>query len=189
MSNSALTLVVSFDIDQEGQRLDWYFEDAHGNPIPVDQGKETGIFPLLQDNVIGTRVEVSGCTPTPDKVAIINCHLITRPTLFSARQIKQSSLDPSYAGTYPYPSPFFIPENSEGGEGATVSFGTGVATMGDEPGTMAWTSKSSYRCVNQGRWNLFFIMTAAISRDGKTSYRVFSFDPECQVGTGAVPPR
>jgi hypothetical protein len=118
-------------------------------------------------------------------VQVIDSHLMCKPRLFSAMA------NAEHAGKYPYPSPFFDPALELAGQGGTVSFGTGPGPLGfalDEVGTQKWTSPVTYTCINQGSWSLRFSMTVAITRGSAVTYRVFTFDPECQIGTGALPP-
>jgi hypothetical protein len=180
-----ITLVISFSIDQESDRPDWVFEDAEGNKLPIGKDKDTGMFCLERDWVVGLRVEGAGheMMPSPFSFEVLNCHLITKPKLFSWRA------NPEHAGRYPYPSPFFDPQSIPVGQGAVVDFGYGQSQAGAD-GTQQWTSLFTYHCRNEGSWDVRFVMTVAIDMPGTPApqYRVFTFDPETQVGAGTLPP-
>jgi hypothetical protein len=176
---AAITLMVSFDIDQESEQLNWSFLDAEGRPIVRPKGQETGTIAFKAGDAIALQVVAYSYKKALRGAHIIDCHLMTRPLLYSKRQ------NPEFAGEYPYPSPFFNPATQLDGQGATASFGNG-ATAGT-PSRMSWSSPVVMLCLNEGRWDTSFIMTVAIETADGLDYRVFAFDPECQVGTGAMP--
>jgi hypothetical protein len=177
-----ITLVISFATAQESDRPDWVFEDAEGNKLPIGKDKDTGIFCLGSDWEVGLRVETND--PEHVEFDVLNCHLITKPKLFSVRA------NAAYAGRYPYPSPFFDPESNLVGQGAAVDFGSGQSQAGAQ-GKPQWTSIATYPCINEGSWDMRFVMTVALYVPGTEypQYRVFTFDPETQVGAGTLPPR
>jgi hypothetical protein len=176
---AAICLMVSFDINQESEKLNWSFLDAERRPIPKDTGLETGLFVFKAGDTFELNVVAKSYDNELSNVHIIDCHLITRPILHSKR------VQPQIAGEYPYPSPFFDPDTYLEGQGATASFGNGAAS--GSPAVMSWDSPQQLTCRNEGRWQTSFIMTVAIETGSGLEYRVFSFDPETQVGTGAVP--
>lgn len=172
-------LRVSFDINQESERLNWTFLDAEHQPMRKPDGQETGLFVFEAGETIRLNVVANSYLGTLSGVHIIDCHLISRPILHSKR------VHPEIAGEYPYPSPFFDPLATLDGQGATSSFGHGAA-LGSAR-SMSWDSEVELVYRNEGRWQTAFIMTVAIETTTGLEYRVFGFDPECQVGTGAVP--
>lgn len=181
MTPKSYYLSVNFDIGQESEQLDWIFLDAEHRPIKPSTGLETGQFVLDANDTLRLNVVANSYQEQLSAVHIIDCHLIHRPVMFSKRG------NPArLAGSYPYPSPFFNPHTMANGQGATCSFGRGQAS-----GTLArmsWDSEVALTILNKGRWELSFVMTVAIETAKGLEYRVFSFDPETQVGTGATPP-
>jgi hypothetical protein len=174
-------LKVSFDISQESERLDWTILDSDHQPVKPSTGLETGQFVLDDHDTLRLNVVANSYLEQLSSVHIIDCHLIHRPVMFSRR-----GNSGHLAGKYPYPSPFFNPATMVNGQGATSSFGQGQAS--GTPSQMSWDSDVAFTILNQGRWQMSFVMTVAIETAKGLEYRVFSFDPETQVGTGSVPP-
>jgi len=179
MSDNKYYLMVSFDINQESEKLNWAFLDSEHQPLEKSKGVETGLFVFEAGETMRLNVVANSYLEELVGVHIIDCHLVNRPILYSRR------LTPHVAGEYPYPSPFFDPAEPLNGQGATSSFGHGAARGG--PMKMAWDSDVELIYRNMGRWQMSFIMTVAIERANGLEYRVFSFDPEAQVGSGAGP--
>lgn len=174
-------LRVSFDINQESEKLDWSFLDAEHQPLHPSTGVETGLFVFEAGDQMRLNVVANSYNEELKAVHIIDCHLINRPILYSQR------VSPALAGRYPYPSPFFDPARPLDGQGATADFGHGQARGG--PLKMSWDSEVELIYRNMGRWQMSFIITVAIERGDGLEYRVFSFDPEGQVNNGSTPPR
>lgn len=179
MSDKKYFLMVSFDINQESEKLNWAFLDSEHQPLEKSKGVETGLFVFEAGETMRLNVVANSYLEELVGVHIIDCHLVNRPILYSRR------LTPHVAGEYPYPSPFFDPAEPLNGQGATSSFGHGEAHGG--PMKMLWDSDVELIYRNMGRWQMSFIMTVAIERANGLEYRVFSFDPEAQVGSGAGP--
>jgi hypothetical protein len=180
MTPNSYYLMVSFDICQESERLDWSILDSEHQPVQKSIGLETGQFVLDVNDTVRLNVVANSYLEQLTSVHIIDCHLIHRPVMFSSRG------NPAHlAGKYPYPSPFFNPATMVNGQGATSSFGQGQAT--GTPSQMSWDSDVALTILNRGRWQMSFIMTVAIETARGLEYRVFSFDPETQVGNGSVP--
>ena len=179
MSENNYYLMVSFDICQESDQLNWTFLDAQHQPLDPSKGVETGLFVFEACDRMRLNVVANSYREELVGVHIIDCHLTNRPIMYSRR------VTPHLAGQYPYPSPFFDPAELLNGQGATSSFGHGAA-QGSRM-TMIWDSDVELVYRNKGRWQMSFIMTVAIERANGLEYRVFSFDPEAQVGSGSVP--
>jgi hypothetical protein len=173
-------LKVSFDINQESEKLNWSFLDSEHQPVEKSKGVETGLFVFEAGDQMRLNVVANSYNEELVAVHIIDCYLTNRPILFSHRVV------PEHAGRYPYPSPFFDPAQPLNGQGATSDFGHGEA-HGD-PMMMTWDSDVELLYRNKGRWQMSFIMTVAIERGHGLEYRVFSFDPEGQVSNGSTPP-
>lgn len=173
-------LMVSFDICQESEKLDWAFLDSHHRPIEKAKGVETGLFVFEENDQMRLNVVANSYLGELSAVHIIDCHLAHRPMMYSKR------VSPEFAGRYPYPSPFFNPAERLNGQGATNNFGHGEAK--GTPQQMTWDSEVELIYRNKGRWDMSFIMTVAIETSRGLDYRVFSFDPETNVGSGSIPP-
>lgn len=181
MSDKNYYLMVSFDICQDSEKLDWAFLDSNHQPVEKSKGVETGLFVFKAGDRMRLNVVANSYLEELTGVHIIGCHLINRPILYS-----KGITPPQLAGTYPYPSPFFDPAQPLNGQGATSSFGHGQAHGG--PMMMTWDSELEVIYRNKGRWEMSFVMTVAIERAHGLEYRVFSFDPEANVGDGVTPP-
>jgi len=179
MSDKNYYLMVSFDICQESEKLNWTFLDSEHQPVEKSKGVETGLFVFEAGETMRLNVVANSYLEELVGVHIIDCHLINRPIMYSKR------VTPHVAGEYPYPSPFFDPAEPLNGQGATSSFGHGEA-QGSRM-KMTWDSDVELIYRNKGRWQMSFIMTVAIERANGLEYRVFSFDPEAQVGSGSIP--
>jgi hypothetical protein len=179
MSDNNYFLMVSFDICQESEKLNWAFLNSEHQPVEKSKGVETGLFVFEAGETMRLNVVANSYLDELVGVHIIDCHLINRPIMYSRR------VTPHVAGEYPYPSPFFDPAEPLNGQGATSSFGHGEA-QGSRM-KMTWDSDVELIYRNKGRWQMSFIMTVAIERANNLEYRVFSFDPEANVGTGAIP--
>jgi len=179
MLDNKYFLMVSFDINQESEKLDWAFLDAQHEPLEKAKGVETGLFVFEAGETMRLNVVANSYQEELVGVHIIDCHLMNRPIMYSRR------VTPQMAGEYPFPSPFFDPAQPLNGQGATASFGHGEAHGG--PMKMVWDSDLELIYRNKGRWQMSFIMTVAIERANGLEYRVFSFDPEAHVGSGGTP--
>lgn len=171
MKARVVLLTVTFDIDQDSQLLQWSFT-ANGEPI-TGSGVETGLLAFQLQDKVSLRVIAKSGKKQLEQVEIQDCRLISAPRAFTVRQ------NPERAGQFAAPSPFAL-------QNAVVSFGQGTCVgSGSEA---VWASDVTFECSNQGRWDLSFIMTTAISRSGEQDSqperRVFLFDPEGEVGSG-----
>lgn len=178
-------LQVTFDVTQPEDRVDWAFIGPNG-VVPPGHGASNGDYVLASGNQLSLSVIAVNPLHSAASVTITGCHLITKPLLFTAALDSQGR-----AGTYPYPSPFHGPDETPS-QGAVVDFGQSprFAIQGSQQ--VPWNSSVIQTCANQGEWELQFFMTAKIETPGReplVAYRVFRFDPECQIGTGALPPR
>jgi hypothetical protein len=170
---AAITLTVDFDIHQISQRLNWAFEAPDQPPIPPGTGMNTGLIPFKQGDTMTLVVQgnsIDPGLPQLESLEIVDAYFITSPILYSKRA------HPLQAGEYPAPSPFQ-------GRNAVISVGGGVAS--GTPSQMTWQADGALECRNLGRWEASLILTAKITTADGVMHRVFSFDPECEVGTGA----
>jgi hypothetical protein len=179
MSDKNYYLMVSFDICQESEQLNWTFLDSHHQPVDTAKGVETGLFVFEAGDRMRLHVVANSYLEELVGVHVIDCHMASSPIMYSKR------VTPHMAGEYPYPSPFFDPAEALNGQGATCSFGYGEAHGSRMK--MTWDSDVELIYRNKGRWEMSFIMTVAIERANGLEYRVFSFDPEANVGSGGIP--
>lgn len=187
-------LQVIFDIRQASDRLNWqYFVDgADGrhdkNKKNKSEANLTGTYAFKKGDLLKLEVVARGIDPAHEtKISILDCHVISRPILHFASDL---NVKLKLAGTYPEPSPFsdtcvnrfnvkkfknWEERASQLIDGKTVEFFT--------------ISTSLLEHVNTGRWQTSFMMTVEIDLKGVPQpRRVFTFDPECQVGTGVENP-
>lgn len=143
---------------------------------------DTGLFVFQAGDTLTLRVEANSYKKLLTSARIIDAQLITQPRTFCAR------MNPELAGKFPYPSPYFDPALPLDEQGAVTSFGTGDAS--GDASKMSWTSPLVQTYRNKGRYKTSFYLTVELSSSTKDTkdYRVFYFDPECDVGSGAVPP-
>jgi hypothetical protein len=184
-----VNLAVSFDYTQLSDNPCWQMLDQDGRPILDQTGKESGTFALESGHNFGVWIHATHL-PAGATLTVLECHLITLPILFA-----EGNPGGGRPGTYPYPSPFFVPAKAGTGlEGTTTSFRSAnpfqpvpdPLTGGYE---QRWVSEIQREVVNTGRWDTRFTLTMAIEVQGETYYRVFSFDPESSSGSGGTPPR
>jgi hypothetical protein len=173
---SKVVLSVSFDVQQISQRLDWQFT-RDGTPVPFGTGANTGLLPFTEGDKFSLIVTGNSHNAVLQSLAITQCHLVCRPILYS----KHAHL--GSAGSYPPPSPF-------NGTSAVIDFlpqGPGASASGNAS-AMQWPAPGIFSCNAVGRWEMSLILTAQIALNPSAgpydTYRVFTFDPECEVGTG-----
>ncbi len=169
---ASITLNVQFDIGQESQQLNWYFSDSHGKINPNAAGPKSGQLSFKPDDTLTLAISADSSNGQLECARVIDCTLITLPML--------ATWNKPNPGTYPLPSPFFQPDN---GLGAVASFMPVEASSASSK-RQTFTGQT-LTLSNKGRWKLTFMLTVAITEvTGATNYRVFTFDPEVDVGTG-----
>jgi len=169
---ASITLNVQFDIGQESQQLNWYFNDSHGKINPNTGGPKTGLLSFRPGDTLTLAISAESSDGQLENVSVIDCNLITLPML--------ATWNTPNPGTYPLPSPCF---EAGSGVGSTVSFMP--VTAGSPSAKRQTFTGKTVALNNLGRWKLTFMLTVAITEvSGATNYRVFMFDPECDVGNG-----
>lgn len=169
---ASITLNVQFDIGQESQQLNWYFSDSHGKINPNAVGPKTGLLSFRPGDTLTLAISAESSAGQLENVRVIDCNLITLPML--------ATWNKPNPGTYPLPSPFFEPGS---GVGSTITF-MPVNASSASAKRQTFTGQT-VTLNNLGRWKLTFMLTVAITEmTGATNYRVFTFDPECDVGNG-----
>lgn len=169
---ASIILNVQFDVGQESQQLNWYFSDAHGKINPNAGGPKTGLLSFQPGDTLTLAISAESSAGQLESVGVIDCNLITLPML--------ATWNKPNPGTYPMPSPFF---QVGSGPGSTVSF-MPVSASSATSKRQTFTGQT-LTLNNLGRWKLTFMLTVAITEiTGAINYRVFTFDPECEVGNG-----
>jgi hypothetical protein len=166
-------LNVQFDIGQASQQLNWYFSDARGKINPKAGGAKAGLLAFRIGDSLGLSISADSEAGQLQSVRVVDCTLVTLP-LANPWEMEKP-------GYYPMPSPFY---KVDGSSGVMTSF---------MPVTLAQASSRQHiftgtpvTFTSLGRYKLTFMITVAITEaNGATSHRVFYFDPECDVGTGA----
>ncbi|MES2153368.1 MAG: hypothetical protein V4508_26605 [Pseudomonadota bacterium] len=169
-----MKLKVSFDVDQTSGELDWEFSPG-SRPY---SGRHAGSILLQPGELLHLQVDGNGGPHSGfEAFRIVECCLMTRP--------QPTQIGPKLPTLFSAPSPFV-------GDGAAsyafpLEFDCSpLRTMPD--GSLRMTQHwSGALQVDQppGRWDLSFLITVAIARDAdEPLLRVYSFDPESEVGDG-----
>ncbi len=184
MSNKEKAVLrVSFDVDQISGDLLWRITDPDSGRNLLDSvGRFAGSVHFRHGDEVFVEVMATGRLGQFVTSRILAGHIVTRPhtTVESG----------SAAETFSAPSPF-------SNDAAVVAIpGWTPTQMVDDPVRglrIALQQSTAPLSVIQrtGRWELSFVISVAIvqERDGERgeSVRVFSFDPESEVGTGTDP--
>jgi len=184
---TTMLIKADFDIDQIGETLEWSFyrEDGHGNPI---KGHYAGSVYFTVGELTRVRVKAGGYSRFVG-FEVLDCTLITRP------QITQ--IGAGLRTEFAVPSPFISTADITV-TGATISLPPSQFLPADVPKpepeyteyAREWSKELTVGSAT-GRWEISFVLTVAIQRvlGGKPELRVFTFDPEGEVGSGVSPPK
>lgn len=178
----AVLLKVSFDVSQTSDALDWEFVP---NSRPTKGTHAGGVLFQPKEKLFleidGIGSDKSGFTGFD----IIECSLITMPQIVQIG----ANLPLKYAAPSPFrdvPSAVFTFPHD---------FKVGVVPAPSEIVNHERQFKQTWNgdlvvAEAQGRWELTFLVTVRIHYGSAhpSELRVFSFDPEGQVGDGSVPP-
>lgn len=167
-------LKVSFDIDQVSGNLDWEFS-PRSHPI---SGRHAGAILLQPGELLHLEVDGNGSADSGFQAfKIIECCLMTRP------QVTQIGRG--------LPTLFSAPTPFAGIDRASYAF-----PLDFDCGALRTQPDGSLRMVQHwngqllvdqppGRWDMSFLITVLIDRGAdEPLWRVFSFDPESEVGDG-----
>lgn len=169
-------LRVTYDTDQLGNALLWRVDTSSGRNLLAVQGRYAGALHFEPKDEVYVEVTGSGRIATFASSRILAAHLITRPHAGNGR--------------FSPPSPF--------------SDETAVVELADwsKPELMDDPPTESRYCLQRttrplpviqasGSWELSFVLTVALVFDDngrkRKQIRVFSFDPESEVGDGTDP--
>jgi hypothetical protein len=176
-------LKVSFDIDQTSGKLDWDFT-PRSRPV---SGRHAGAILLQPGELLHLEVDGNGSADSGlQAFKIIECCLMTRPQVIQiGRGLQTLFAAPSpFAGidcaSYAFPLDFDAgaPHTQPDGSLRIAQHWNGQLLVDKPP----------------GRWDMSFLITVLIDRGAdEPLLRVFSFDPESEVGDGThqqdEPPR
>jgi hypothetical protein len=178
---SRITLAVNFHVDQRSVNLNWAFKQ-NGVAMSIGNGNHSGAWLFGAGDVLG--LELTAHMSEPCEVSIVDCHLINAPALDMSAPAGNSAGNP-VGGYLLAPSPFFVPDDPVLG-GAVINFACdGFHGARSPDGGQRQIANRSLTVRNRaGSWELSFIMTVKIVSGRIVRYRVFSFDPEVQVGSG-----
>lgn len=161
---------VSFDIDQVSSDLAWNIDNARHENRLKRLGRFAGAVRLDFDDTVKIKVTAFARQGDLYGMTVLDAMLYTIPY-----------------HTHRYlPSPF---SNSS----ATASIGQwqpAERVRGDTYDSLTHTSLTPLRVVQtQGRWQMSLVITVLIQRSAGDAQevRVFSFDPETEIGTGTEP--
>lgn len=168
-------ITVTFDVAQGGDRLCWSAKaDDGGSDCYKKSGKHAGSIHwepgesiFLEIRSLGDRASYIGFT-------IVSVTLIAIPR---ESQVAQLLAGDSATGTWTAADFDLLPHSSPNLERLEVAY------RGKVPLPIAATIKA-------GIWELSMVLTVKVNRhdDVCDQARIFRFDPEVQIGTGAEPP-
>lgn len=174
-----VTLTIGFDADQISDQLAYEFTSADGSHPVHPTGLFKGEIYFEEGEIFHLQVRGGGKPDSFTAFDVIDCAIITKPQIISA--------GPKQPTVYAVPSPF---ANVSGAcYPLAIDFETTatVTTVNDNGGyhliDQAWQHTLDI-CHTQGRWEISLVLTVRITRGPgeESEVRVFSFDPEGQVG-------
>ncbi|HBK55069.1 MAG TPA: hypothetical protein DDZ76_02085 [Xanthomonadales bacterium] len=173
-------LSVSYDVDQISGALLWRISEDDGTRnLLKATGPHAGSVHLVKGDQVFVDVYSTGLAETLIKTRVLNAYLISIP----------------HTSGMAFCAPSLFSNDS-----AVISVGDWGKLRPVEPPDpvedrkyFVQRSKQPLIVIQQdGRWELSLVITVAIETngpDGKSEkIRVFSFDPEAEVGTGTEPP-
>jgi hypothetical protein len=175
-STTDVVLTIGFDADQTSDQLASDFGSTDGGRPIHNTGLFKGEIQFLEGETLHLRVIGSGRPGSFRSFQIVDCCLITRPMVVSAGYGMPTRYAP--------PSPF----TQAVGASYQVPLDFSSELTQEEPVrivTQQW--KRTLDVGNTpGRWDLSLVLTVRIFRgpNQPDDVRVFSFDPETEVGSG-----
>lgn len=180
-----MLLKTQFDIDQVSDVLAWHFVRLDGAPNP-DHGKDAGMISFTAGQDFHVQIEATG-KDAFNGFTVLDCCMITRPFIYSC--------GPKVPTEYAPPS-MFAPKLLGEIVPATIRLpGQDFEVILKDAAAPPYHSVLQAWCNHLtvggflGRWDMSFVLTVKILRkDGTSKLRVFSFDPETDVGSGSLMP-
>lgn len=181
VAKKSITLTVSFDADQESPQLLYHFKaDNSDTPNPtLEGGRYASAIYLCHGAYVNLIVQGWSDPTRLSSYDIKQCCVITRPKIIQ--------LGGKIPTLFARPSPFAtvaVPCHTLVNEFETSTVGRPPAEVCI---TKTWKGTLQVGDVD-GRWEISFVLAVALQRPGGSApeLRVFSFDPEGEVGTGAI---
>lgn len=189
-----IAISLNFDFEQVNQMLTWKAVDEQTHRSAYhERGPHAGGMFLPVDesiSIIVTGGAHKDCVPHDWDYKVLQCYLITLP--------HELWLQRTHGRQFSPPSPFVAAEGQVGGAVRDIPASLFEGPFPDN-GDKAYVA-SYYEAKNvlkvipktqpgandlEGRWEMTFILTVqVIPKDGSAPFlRVFSFDPETEVGT------
>lgn len=180
---SEFTIIkVSFDIDQINSYLIWDVFEVQGARNPYsNEGRHAGAIHFSKGEQVLVQVTASGLPDAFESMNVLDAMIYTVPHTDGDR--------------YSAPSPFSRRR-------ATARIvGWALAEVASDAHADSTRKVMTHRSTKplivtqkDGRWRFSLILTMEITRklphgDKRREIRVFTFDPEIQVGSGTEPPR
>ena len=180
---SEFTIIrVSFDIDQINSFLIWNVFEVQGARNPYStQGRHAGAIHFSKDELILVQVTAFGLPDVFESMNVLDAMIYTVPHTDGDR--------------YSVPSPF------SSCRATAPIVGWARAEAASDAHADSTRKVITHRSMKplivtekDGRWRFSLILTMEIIRklphgDKRKEIRVFTFDPEIQVGSGTEPPR
>ncbi len=168
---------VSFDADQIGKNLVWYFKDERDNrSLFESRGRYAGSLHFQQDDEVEISVHGFGYADRFVRATILDCSLITIPHRSPNTESPAS----------PFSSERATCKITDWTDVEVVNRGNSRETIQQ--------SRNKLKVIQKlGSWEMSLVLTVRIERlteYGKEEQfvRVFRFDPESEVGTGTDGP-
>jgi hypothetical protein len=191
MTQALMTLTASFDVNQVDDGINWIFADLD-SAIQTEQNSVESYWNRDVNFSAGQPFRIAVNATDKEKTGfeslkIIDCCLITRPRIVSC--------GPNARTHYGVPS-LFVDESGEQlgalyqiDPSAFSVHSTGIDPAKGKRITLLWNGELNVGPYN-GFWEISFYVTVRIKRAGEQleQLRVFTFDPEGEVGNGTYPP-
>jgi hypothetical protein len=199
---STMLLQANFDIDQIGETLEWRFSRKDGDGNPITGRYAGGIYFTVGEKMY---IHIQAINKNRFKgFEVLDCCLITRPQIYvTGPEVRTIFAPPSpfigndrvqvNGASIDVPARQFVRQADADAEASyfgelTRQDGAGVDPDGFFTVEQVWDNHLEAGKFT-GRWEISFVITVKITlEDGKSHKRVFSFDPEGEVGNGINPP-
>ena len=170
-----VTLTLGFDIDRVADSLSYLYQGDGNTPTNPLTGLYSGEIYFCRGAKLHVIVLGGGAADHFEDFLVLDCCFVTKPKTIGA---------PGGGVRYAAPSPFMRPE------GATHRLAPDYSSHTDDSNgyrvvTKTWDHHLEIG-YSDGRWEMSVILTVKIWRRDRPEpeLRVFSFDPEGQVGPG-----
>lgn len=170
-----VTLTLGFDVDRVADTLSYLYVGDGKTPTNPLTGMFSGEIYFCRGGKLKVLILGGGAIAGYEDFLVVDCCFVSKPKMIAG---------PDGTLRYAAPSPFMRPE------GATHRLQNDFSSRTDDVDkyrivTKTWQNELEIGYVD-GRWEMSVILTVKIWRGGgrEPDLRVFSFDPEGQVGPG-----